>query len=138
LCATMSLSSVHESGQRSPVTSLAALESNAVRGNCRTATVRGDTVTNPISLCPFSAIRPGPAQLAARASAHHGHGHAEQSRGSPPARSLFLALRSRWHNHLNPHIRKEAWTPEEDRMILAAHIKYGNQWSYIAKLLPGR
>jgi hypothetical protein len=46
--------------------------------------------------------------------------------------------RERWHNHLNPHIRKEPWTAEEDRIILAAHIKYGNQWSYIAKLLPGR
>ena len=47
-------------------------------------------------------------------------------------------LARRWHNHLNPNIRKDSWTPEEDRMILAAHIKYGNQWSYIAKLLPGR
>lgn len=46
--------------------------------------------------------------------------------------------RERWHNHLNPHIRKEPWTAEEDRIIIAAHIKYGNQWSYIAKLLPGR
>merc|ERR1711896_89143 len=46
--------------------------------------------------------------------------------------------RERWHNHLNPNIRKSPWTPEEDRMILEAHRKYGNQWSFIAKLLPGR
>merc|ERR1711871_224919 len=46
--------------------------------------------------------------------------------------------RERWHNHLNPDIRKTPWTPEEDRIILEAHRKYGNQWSYIAKLLDGR
>jgi len=46
--------------------------------------------------------------------------------------------RERWHNHLNPSIRKTPWTSEEDEIILAAHSKYGNQWSHIAKLLPGR
>merc|ERR1711861_78868 len=46
--------------------------------------------------------------------------------------------RERWHNHLNPDIRKTPWTAEEDRIILQAHQKYGNQWSYIAKLLDGR
>lgn len=46
--------------------------------------------------------------------------------------------RERWHNHLNPDIRKTPWTPEEDRIILQAHQKYGNQWSYIAKMLDGR
>eukprot|EP00656_Telonema_subtile_P055705 TRINITY_DN86_c0_g1_i2.p1 TRINITY_DN86_c0_g1~~TRINITY_DN86_c0_g1_i2.p1 ORF type:complete len:323 (-),score=43.91 TRINITY_DN86_c0_g1_i2:309-1277(-) len=46
--------------------------------------------------------------------------------------------RERWHNHLNPSIRKTPWTHAEDDIILAAHGKYGNQWSHIAKLLPGR
>jgi len=46
--------------------------------------------------------------------------------------------RERWHNHLNPSIRKTPWTSDEDDIILAAHAKYGNQWSHIAKLLPGR
>lgn len=46
--------------------------------------------------------------------------------------------RERWHNHLNPDIRKSPWTPEEDQIIIQAHLKYGNQWSYIAKLLDGR
>ena len=47
-------------------------------------------------------------------------------------------LTCRWHNHLNPDIRKSPWTAEEDRIIVQAHAKYGNQWSYIAKLLDGR
>jgi len=46
--------------------------------------------------------------------------------------------RERWHNQLNPEIKKSAWTEEEDRIILDAQSKFGNQWSHIAKLLKGR
>jgi hypothetical protein len=29
--------------------------------------------------------------------------------------------RERWHNHLNPDIKKNKWTDEEDRRIIEAH-----------------
>lgn len=34
--------------------------------------------------------------------------------------------RERWHNHLNPNIKKERWTEEEDSIIIEAHKMYGN------------
>jgi hypothetical protein len=44
----------------------------------------------------------------------------------------------RWHNHLNPEIRKDAWTTEEEQALINAHRIYGNKWAEIAKVLPGR
>ncbi|KAK6943657.1 SANT/Myb domain [Dillenia turbinata] len=46
--------------------------------------------------------------------------------------------RERWHNHLNPHIKKDAWTLDEELALLNAHRVYGNRWAEIAKVLPGR
>lgn len=46
--------------------------------------------------------------------------------------------RERYHNHLQPDIRKGEWTEEEDRIIVEMQIKLGNQWAKITKMLPGR
>ncbi|CAA7410572.1 unnamed protein product [Spirodela intermedia] len=46
--------------------------------------------------------------------------------------------RERWHNHLNPEIKKGPWTAEEEIMLIRAHQIYGNKWAEISKLLPGR
>lgn len=70
---------------------------------------------------------------------------------SPIARALNLAVgkseeqgrigkqcRERWNHHLRPDIRKDAWTDEEELVLIEAHKKLGNKWSDIARLLPGR
>lgn len=46
--------------------------------------------------------------------------------------------RERWFNHLSPEVRKEAWTSEEDRVIIESHRQLGNKWTAISRLLNGR
>lgn len=44
----------------------------------------------------------------------------------------------RWHNQLNPEIKKGPWTSEEDELIMGLQAKYGNRWAKITEKLPGR
>ena len=46
--------------------------------------------------------------------------------------------RERWHNHLDPNVKKDDWTENEENILFSKHMEFGNKWSDIAIFLPGR
>ncbi|KAL5181887.1 Transcription factor MYB3R-5 [Glycine soja] len=46
--------------------------------------------------------------------------------------------RERWHNHLDPTVKKDAWTEEEELILAYYYQIYGSKWAEIARILPGR
>ena len=46
--------------------------------------------------------------------------------------------RERWHNHLNPGIKTEPWSTEEEAVLFRLHRLYGNKWSDISHKMTGR
>lgn len=46
--------------------------------------------------------------------------------------------RERYLNQLKPGIRRDPWSPEEERILRETHAQIGNKWVAIANRLPGR
>ena len=44
----------------------------------------------------------------------------------------------RWRRHLDPSVKKDAWTDDEDAKLLRLHESLGPRWSNISKMLTGR
>ncbi|KAF1896458.1 hypothetical protein Lal_00034156 [Lupinus albus] len=51
---------------------------------------------------------------------------------------LFGDRRLRWVNYLHPGLKRGKLTPQEERLVMELHTKWGNRWSRIARKLPGR
>nr|QST87256.1 transcription factor MYB59 [Abelmoschus esculentus] len=48
------------------------------------------------------------------------------------------SCRLRWVNYLHPGLKRGKMTPQEEKLVLDLHAKWGNRWSRIARKLPGR
>ena len=44
----------------------------------------------------------------------------------------------RWRRHLDPSVKKDAWTGAEDDKLMRLHDTLGPRWSNISKMLTGR
>ncbi|RZR91825.1 hypothetical protein BHM03_00020009 [Ensete ventricosum] len=48
------------------------------------------------------------------------------------------SCRLRWVNYLHPGLKRGRMSPQEERLVLDLHSRWGNRWSRIARRLPGR
>ena len=48
------------------------------------------------------------------------------------------SCRLRWVNYLHPDLKRGRMSPEEERLVVDLHARWGNRWSRIAKAMPGR
>ncbi|XP_038902259.1 transcription factor MYB83-like [Benincasa hispida] len=48
------------------------------------------------------------------------------------------SCRLRWINYLRPDLKRGAFSPQEEHLIIHLHSLLGNRWSQIAARLPGR
>jgi len=45
---------------------------------------------------------------------------------------------ARWRDYLQPGISCQPWSKQEQKLLVALHMKVGNQWAVLAKMMPGR
>ena len=45
---------------------------------------------------------------------------------------IYLLKKNRWHDCLDPKIKKGNWKPEEDKLILDMYSKIGSKWTRVS------
>ncbi|KAM3395360.1 transcription factor [Capsicum galapagoense] len=68
----------------------------------------------------------------------HGEGNWNAVQRNSGLMRCGKSCRLRWANHLRPNLKKGAFSPEEERIIIELHAKIGNKWARMAAQLPGR
>ena len=46
--------------------------------------------------------------------------------------------RERWHNHLNPNIKKDSWSLQEEMILFIINRDHGNKWKELTSILECR
>ena len=46
--------------------------------------------------------------------------------------------RERWKNYINPALRNDPWTFEEDQLLVDKYAEFGSRWNRIAKFFTNR
>ncbi|XP_068334437.1 transcription factor MYB101 [Pyrus communis] len=68
----------------------------------------------------------------------HGEGNWNAVQKNSGLARCGKSCRLRWANHLRPNLKKGSLSPEEERLIIELHAKFGNKWARMASQLPGR
>ncbi|XP_039027614.1 transcription factor MYB97-like [Hibiscus syriacus] len=68
----------------------------------------------------------------------HGEGNWNAVQKNAGLARCGKSCRLRWANHLRPNLKKGAFSPEEERVIVEMHGIMGNKWARMATRLPGR
>ncbi|KAG4377361.1 hypothetical protein AAZX31_18G092600 [Glycine max] len=68
----------------------------------------------------------------------HGEGNWNAVQRNTGLNRCGKSCRLRWANHLRPNLKKGAFSPEEEKIIVDLHSQFGNKWARMAALLPGR
>ncbi|XVF03842.1 hypothetical protein REPUB_Repub05bG0027700 [Reevesia pubescens] len=68
----------------------------------------------------------------------HGEGNWNAVQKNTGLARCGKSCRLRWANHLRPNLKKGAFSPDEERIIVELHAKMGNKWARMATQLPGR
>ncbi|XP_045807833.1 transcription factor MYB61-like [Trifolium pratense] len=68
----------------------------------------------------------------------HGHGCWSSVPKLAGLQRCGKSCRLRWINYLRPDLKRGAFSPQEENLIIELHAVLGNRWSQIAAQLPGR
>ncbi|KAJ7293763.1 hypothetical protein C8J57DRAFT_1043484 [Mycena rebaudengoi] len=77
------------------------------------------------------------AQLTSAVASFGEHDNWKKVALSVPGRTN-KACRKRWLHSLSPAVKKSAWTPSEDRLLVQLYNTHGPKWSAIARQIRGR
>lgn len=62
----------------------------------------------------------------------HGEGNWNAVQRNSGLARCGKSCRLRWANHLRPNLKKGAFSPEEERLVVELHAQLGNKWARMA------